>query len=145
MKQLAHVVSVEESSVTVRVRKTSGCNSCSSSTGCSTATAAKLFSKEGEAILSVKSNLDVNPGDPVYLVITDRSYRLLAFRAYGLPLIGFVLGALLGANHAENLNLSNDLAALITGLLGGSAGIWLGRQTGLNTADDEDVLRLEKI
>ncbi len=126
MKQLAHVLEVNGEEVSVLVRRRSGCNSCEKSDHCATGQIGQMLDGKGD-VIRLRSKLRLKAGEPVMLVLPDNLYRNLAFKAYGLPLLGFLLGAIAGTWLAFRLDWPADVLAFVLGVGSGWLGLRLGR------------------
>ena len=144
MKKLAHVLEVNGNRISVLVRRSSGCNSCEKSAACGTGQVNQMLDSPAQEI-ELTSNLDVKPGEPVLLVMPDNLYRNLAFKAYGLPLGGFLLGALAGTALALRWGWPADLLAFVLGVSAGWLGLRLGRWWTESDPRSQQPFTLEKI
>jgi sigma-E factor negative regulatory protein RseC len=103
----------------VWVEKTSG-PSCGSSCAqpCATAAVADYLGKS-RARIAVLSPIEVRPGDRVVIGIEEDALIKGSLSVYLVPLIGLLVGAILGKAIGGSLfSIATDAAALIGGLLG---------------------------
>ncbi len=144
MKQLAHVLEVDGEEISVLVRRASGCNSCDKRSSCGTGQVNQMLEGQGE-VVRLKSSLSLKPGEPVMLVIPDHLYRNLALKAYGLPLGGFLLGALTGTYLALRWSWPVDVLAFVLGVGAGWLGLRLGRYWTESDPRVQQPFHVEKI
>jgi len=117
LEQSAEVMQMAADGVWVRAVEPSGCGVCAGQ-GCSSRRIAELFQRTPR-LFQVDCDLALAPGDRVVVGIASGSVLKSALRAYGVPLLLMLTGALL----AQGL-VGGDAAALAGLLLGGLAG-WL--------------------
>lgn len=79
----------------IRTQRESGCGGCQSEQTCGTSTLARLFSMGTQPLLKLPNDIQARPGDQVELALDGHSLIGQAFIAYGLPLVGLFMGALL--------------------------------------------------
>lgn len=131
LKERGVVVAIEGDNVFVETQRSTGCSGCSSESGCGTSALSKLFSNTGRAPLKVKSDLKCVVGDSVELALDESRLLQHSFMAYGLPLIGLFLFAIVFSKLASGFAVSPglvDLFSIIGGGLGLFAGWWLTRR-----------------
>jgi sigma-E factor negative regulatory protein RseC len=75
------------------------------------------------APIQLQNTVGAQVGDQVELVIADEALLRQSIWAYGVPLTGFFIGALLA-----QASLHHELAALLGALVGMSCGWWLTRR-----------------
>ena len=120
------VVGIEKGFILVETQRQSACGGCHSESGCGTSALAKLFSKTGSAPIKMVNHLHAKQGDRVLLKLDESRLVLHAFMAYGLPLIGlFVSAILLKLAGLSLLELSERMAELLS-ILGGGLGLFAG-------------------
>lgn len=120
------VVGVEGESILVKTQRQSACGGCQSESGCGTSALAKLFSNTGSAPIKMANHLNAKQGDRVLLKLDESRLVLHAFMAYGLPLIGlFVFAILLKFAGLSLLEMSERTAELLS-ILGGLFGLFAG-------------------
>ncbi len=113
-RTIGTVVRVEGERIWVATQRQSSCGGCAARGACGTGVLESLFSARN-APIELKAPAGVRTGDQVALVLSERALLKQGFWAYGVPLIGFFVGALL-------LQPAGELAALagaLTGLVGG--------------------------
>ena len=120
------VVGVEGASILVKTQRQSSCGGCQSESGCGTSALAKLFANTGSAPMKVENTLDAKLGDQVILKLDESRLVLHSFMAYGLPLIGLFLFALLLKWTGLSLLNMNDGQAELLSILGGVFGVFSG-------------------
>ncbi len=144
MKQLAHVVEVKGDRVSLLVRRAAGCKQCGQSDQCATGQANQMLQGDGE-LIQLRSSVPVKAGEPVMLVMPDTLYRNLALVAYGLPLAGFLAGAVAGTWLALRQGWPVDLLAFVTGVAAGWLGLRFGRWWTERSPRAREPFHIEKL
>lgn len=122
------VVAVEDSFVLIKTQQQTGCSGCSSESGCGTAALSKLFTSTRRAPLKVLNTLQAKVGDQVELTLDESKLVKHSFMAYGMPLVGLFVFAILlkvlgqaffgvAEEHADLLSISGGLLGLFAGWL----------------------------
>ncbi len=120
------VVDQQGDFVWVKTQRQSACGGCQSESGCGTSALAKLFSNTGSAPIKVENTLQAKVDDQVLLKLDESRLVLHAFMAYGLPLLGlFILAILLKWAGLTLLSIETEQAELLS-IVGGIAGLFLG-------------------
>lgn len=118
------IESVSGRSVTVHLASRSGCGACDIGRGCGLGPLLTLFARGGprRVRVPVAASVPLVEGDRVRFAISNGRLAGLAAAAYGLPLLGLMLGAAI-AN-----TILPDAADLATagGAAAGAALAWLG-------------------
>ncbi|MEW6119728.1 MAG: SoxR reducing system RseC family protein [Pseudomonadota bacterium] len=117
LEQTAEVITVSPEGTWVRAVESSGCGTCGGQ-GCSTRRIAEIFQDRPRGFV-VQSSLPLEPGDRVVVGIAPGSVLSGAVRAYGLPLVAMLAGALM----ANTLFPGDGPAA--AGLVAGGMFGWL--------------------
>ena len=99
----------------IRTQRESGCGGCQSESTCGTSTLARLFSMGNQPLLKLPNDIKARPGDQVELALEGHSLINQAFMAYGLPLVGLFIGALLALWLWPN---SGDISTIMGSFLG---------------------------
>lgn len=120
LEQTAEIIRTAPEGVWVRAVEPSGCGTCGGH-GCSSRRIAELFQRRPRQFL-VDCDLSLSPGDRVVVGIARGSVLNSALRAYGLPLVLMLAGAL----AAQALH-PGDVSAVAGMLLGGAVGALLAR------------------
>ncbi|WP_028486382.1 SoxR reducing system RseC family protein [Thiomicrorhabdus chilensis] len=120
------VVELDGAFALVDVQRQTGCGGCQSQAGCGTATLSKLFSPNRSAPVRVLNTLDAQVGDRVVVSLDESQVVRQAFMAYGLPLIGLFLVAIVLKFMAQTLFSMTALQLDLVAILGGAAGLVLG-------------------
>jgi sigma-E factor negative regulatory protein RseC len=115
LEQTAEVIKAASDGIWVQAVEPSGCGTCGGQ-GCSTRRIAELFQRTPRHFL-VDCDLSLSPGDRIVVGIADGSVIKGAMRAYGLPLLLMLAGALLA-----QAAYPGDGAAVIGMVLGGVVG-----------------------
>ncbi|MDA3808120.1 MAG: SoxR reducing system RseC family protein [Thiomicrorhabdus sp.] len=113
----------------VDAQRQSGCSGCASSSGCGTSALATLFTNASQSAIKVRNRLNVQVGDHVILTLDESLLIKHSFMAYGVPLMGlFLFAVLFSVLSVRVLDASDtvaDIAAIIGGFLGVALGWWL--------------------
>jgi sigma-E factor negative regulatory protein RseC len=120
LEQTVEVIKTAPDGIWVRAVEPSGCGTCGGQ-GCSSRRIAELFQRKPRLFL-VDCDLSLAPGDRAIVGIADGSVLKSALRAYGMPLVLMLAGALLAQAVQPG-----DGPALIGMLLGGMVGWLAGR------------------
>jgi len=124
--QLAEVVEDDQGSRWARFSSLTACERCLAGEGCGAGVFSRLFSRH-QARLPLPPDSRLRPGQRIRVGISTSELLLMAFLLYGLPLIGFFIGAavfhVMFPDHAWR-----DLAALLGGLLAGALSFLPARQ-----------------
>lgn len=120
------VVALEGDTVFVKTQRQSSCGGCQSESGCGTSALAKLFSNTGSAPIRMRNTLNAKQGDRVLLKLDESRLVLHAFMAYGLPLIGLFLGAIVLKSAGQSLFQLSETSAELLSILGGLVGLIAG-------------------
>lgn len=128
LTESGEIISLDGQFAYVQVQKQSGCHGCASSGTCGTSALARYFSDSSRGLIKVNNTVGGAVGDRVELSLDESQLVKHAFMAYGLPLLGlFVFAVLFKALGLQFFNLNElyqDIAAIIGGLLGVVLG-WL--------------------
>ena len=94
MKEKFEVIEIENQTMTLKVNRSGGCNSCSASGGCGTGILANYF--DHYSIFNKPLQAGVSVGDQVELEISSAELFWRAFQLYLLPLLALFAGSGLG-------------------------------------------------
>mgnify|MGYP001160586365 CR=1 FL=1 len=94
----------------IRVMKSGSCSSCSEKGSCH-----MRLGGEKPIIIDVENHLGAKPGDFVELAIPTRSLLKLSFAVYFVPVLAFVLAAVIGGEYGHLAHLSPDAASIVSG------------------------------
>jgi sigma-E factor negative regulatory protein RseC len=112
------VARVEGDRAWVESNRASACEQCSSGAGCGTRLFASVFGAKPVQI-AVPNSLGVRVGELAILGLPEQLMVLGSLRLYLLPLLGLMLGAILGAALDEWLAVGfAELWSILLGLLG---------------------------
>jgi sigma-E factor negative regulatory protein RseC len=114
----ARVIDADKTSVTLQIHHQQGCQSCSLSNACGTASLGRLIGFRGLEI-RLENTLGLNAGDQVILSIPDRAYLLASLLIYMLPLLVMLMVAAIFDFFGFN-----DGWVAVSGALGLGAGLW---------------------
>ncbi len=94
MKEKFEVIEIENQTMTLKINRSAGCNSCSASGGCGTGILANYFNHY--SVFSKPLQVGVSIGDQVELEISSAELFWRAFQLYLLPLLALFAGSGLG-------------------------------------------------
>ncbi|MDC9714467.1 MAG: SoxR reducing system RseC family protein [Gammaproteobacteria bacterium] len=94
MKEKFEVIEIENQMMKLKVNRSSGCHSCSASSGCGTGILANYFDHYSVFNKPLKNGVAV--GDFVTLEITSNELFYRAFQLYMSPLLLLFAGGILG-------------------------------------------------
>lgn len=118
------------------------CGACSSKANCAGADSRSVLVDAAKPsnrrrVLRLPNVIRAQPGDSVLIRAADGMVFKAVWRAYGIPLMLGLLGAVLGFGMANE-----DMAALLGLLSGLLAGIVLLRKRGLEASSGEPILSM---
>ncbi len=99
MQQTGKVLEVADGYALVQFQRTKACGNCN----------ACMSLGDGMAAVRIRNTLDARPGDQVHIQLHANSFLKATAIAYGVPLLGLLVGVILGA-------LISDIAAICMGL-----------------------------
>lgn len=95
MKEKFEVIEIENTTMVLKVNRSSGCHSCSASAGCGTGILASAFGHATTFNKPLEPGVAV--GDYITMQISSSELFYRAFQLYMLPLLALFMGALIGA------------------------------------------------
>ena len=125
LTEQGQIVSIEAEFAYVQVQVTSGCNGCASSSSCGTSALAGYFKGGSRGLIKVKNSTQGRVGDTVTLKLDQSQLIKQAFMAYGIPLLGLFIFALLFLGVGGELGLTESMQELAS-IVGGFIGVVLG-------------------
>ncbi len=119
-KQLAMVTKIASKGLTeVLTERHSACGGCQTTHGCATCLSdSKIKAK-------VNNPIHARPGDVVEIFMDNRAVWQGAAILYGFPLMGLIIGAVIGASFPGEWFANESTAAVLAGLAGLLAGLVL--------------------
>lgn len=94
MKEKFEVIEIKNQTMTLKVNRSGGCNSCSASGGCGTGILANYF--DHSSIFNKPLQSGILVGDMVTLEISSAELFWRAFQLYIMPLLVLFMGAGIG-------------------------------------------------
>jgi sigma-E factor negative regulatory protein RseC len=130
IEENAQVVRVDGEGIWVRTVRRSTCSGCSAQQGCGTAVLSKVLGNR-RTLVRVLSDLPLREGEQVVIGISGQALVRGSLAVYAVPLLGLLLGAVLGqAGAGQGLWPNVESASLVCGMGGLAAGLlWLKRFT----------------
>lgn len=120
----AMVIRAETDYAWVEPERDGGCQACAVRSGCGTRALGQVLGRRQSA-LRVRDPLSSAPGDRVVVAIADEVLLWSSLLMYGLPLVAMISGAALAQAW-----VGNELAAVLGGGVGLTAGLWLAARWG---------------
>lgn len=113
-REVVEVSEVTPGGVWVKTSRQTACGSCSARAGCGQ----HALSQLGRPVsLWVSTDLPLKIGQQVTISLPKGGVALSALMLYGLPLIGVLLGAMLGQPWGDGAALVGALIAMIAGFI----------------------------
>lgn len=114
MEEIGVVKEVKGSFIRVEMRRTPQCERCGMC----------IQGADNQTLLlDVENSVNAQPGDRVRLALSGGSIIAASFWVYGMPLIGLVIGSIVGTYGARYVNALEKYFPLIGGFLGLCAGV----------------------
>ncbi|OOZ42024.1 Fis family transcriptional regulator [Solemya pervernicosa gill symbiont] len=125
IEEQAQVVRVESGEVWVETQRKSSCGSCAANRGCGTAVLSKVLGNRTTPI-RVICDVPVGVGDQVVIAIREEALVRGSLAVYMVPLLGVLLGAMLGEWMAPQLGTAVEMSTIVGGITGMLIGLfWL--------------------
>lgn len=119
MKEQFEVIALENETMTLKVNRSSGCHSCSASSGCGTGILANYFDHYSTFNKPIENGVTV--GDFVTLEIPSSELFLRAFMLYIFPILALFIGSYTGMS----LFPETELWQISFGILGFTSALLL--------------------
>lgn len=129
------IVAVDGDRAEVLTRRRSSCGGCEVRGACGTSLLDRLLGRR-EVRLDALNRVDAGIGDEVVVGVPEDGVLIGAFVAYILPLLGLLLGAILGQTAAEALGTSGQLLSILGGAGGLAVGLGWVRRFGRSGRSD---------
>ena len=117
MPRIGTIVQVTGDHALIETTRRGICDGCSDHAGC--AVEGDPVSGAIEKVLA-RNPIQAVPGDRVEFELTGHTELRLSLLVWGVPLVGLMAGAAVGANLHEAIHLGRDVATLL-GAVGGGA------------------------
>jgi sigma-E factor negative regulatory protein RseC len=126
LQETAKIVRIEDTAVWVETQRKSACGNCVAKNGCGVSVLDKLFGNK-RSILRVLAEPGYKLGDEVVIGIREQALVRGSLAVYCVPLLGLMLGSLVGTLAAnKGLTANSELSAIVMGVAGFVAGLlWL--------------------
>ena len=130
IEEQAVVLTCSGEYASVEAYRRTACNNCSAESSCGTSLLAKSFGNRPTQIKAL-NRIGAQPGEQVIIGLEENALVRSAFMLYAVPLMAFILAALVGQIAADRFHTPGmELISLFLGLLGLSAGlIWVKHRT----------------
>jgi sigma-E factor negative regulatory protein RseC len=119
------VVAIEAGIAEVEIIRRSTCGACSARSGCGVSLLDRVLGRRPQRLLLV-DKLKVSPGDEVIVGIPEGALLKAAVVAYMIPLLGLLVGAIIGDLPSLSGAMDQGLP-LLTGAIGFAAGLIVTR------------------
>ncbi|RJG37969.1 SoxR reducing system RseC family protein [Motilimonas pumila] len=122
------VISSRNGEVEIACQVQTACHSCKAKSNCGTSALAKVFPGQTQ-VVKLKAQQNYEPGQKVELNIAEIALVKAAIAVYGIPLVGLMLGAILGFQLITWFNFptswfSPDIGAIIGAVFGLISGLF---------------------
>lgn len=140
IEERARVIGVEGGIAEVVAEQTEACTACSAKGGCGTSLLAGWFPKR-RLVFRLSNDIGASAGDTVIIGLEEGYLQRGSALLYAVPLVGLLLGAVIGEQFSMRMGHSSELAAVLMGLLGLIGALWLVRRltTAANGGADRGV------
>lgn len=135
MEELAEVVAIDGTQMTLVSQVKSSCNSCTQVDSCASGQIAKAIPHKKlsftlaypQSLASHLSDTSINIGDCVVLMLPEVDVLRSAWQVYLSPLVGLFTFSAVGQLLLNHQVLTHELQALLIGVLGGYLGYRLAK------------------
>ncbi len=103
------VVSVDGGMVRIKSRRTEACDHCAAKDGC------RVMGGGKDMEFNVENTLGANVGDQVQVTVSDAAFLRVIFLVYLVPIMGLMVGAVLGQELGESMGYDPSMTAAILG------------------------------
>ncbi len=120
LSECAEIIQLHEDGLTVRSRRPAACAKCERGEGCGGGLVGRLLRNPDQTLfVNTQPDSAWEKGQSVQLLIPASTVLRLAAVAYGLPLLGVMLGALIASFVSENnaLTILSAVAGLVAGIV----------------------------
>ncbi len=138
--QQGRLIAINARRALVEVKSGRGCAACRAGKGCGMAIFSGWFAR-GPIRLTLAARADWNVGDRIELRISPGALVRLAWTVYGVPLLLLLAGLGSGALVAPLGGVNPDIGAVVGGVFGLAAGLWLLRRHAATSLPLEAVRR----
>lgn len=121
LEESAKVIAIVDNNVIVESIVKSSCSACKQVDNCGSGQVAKAIPHR-KLVVNLVNDLNVKLGDEVILGIPEGSLLASAWQVYFLPLLGFILFAVLGQYSSIWLNISHEFLTIIAAFIGAFIG-----------------------
>lgn len=108
MKEIGEIIELEGNQAIVRIQRSSACGKCG---------ACKFGASRDGMLLSTYNHLNGKPGDFVEIELESSSIVKASIIVYLIPLLGLIIGVVVGYFLAGFFNLDSGLLGAIGGIL----------------------------
>lgn len=135
IEESALVVALEGNDLAwLETQRQSACGQCAVNKGCGTGSIAQLLGKRYTRVLALNQAGAV-VGDRVIVGVPEQALVRGALWVYMLPLLGLLLGAVVGRQWAAGVS-SGEAASILCGIAGLALGFWAVRRHARRTVRD---------
>ncbi len=129
MQRHGQVIQEGQGTITVQLESQAGsCGGCASKSQCGIGILGAGKSQRGMEQIELPNNCDAAVGDNLVISVADGTAMRSVLLSYGLPILGFIAGAIGGNRVAGWLPANADLVSGLTALLLGSVGWFVARR-----------------
>ncbi len=137
IEETGRLVSCDGAYAWVETQRKSACGSCPVNKGCGTNALSKMY---GDKFSRVKAlnRIEAKVGEIVVLGLAEEALVRGSMMMYGVPLLGLIVGGVVGAALAEALALTNvDVLSALLGIVGLVVGFYIVSLFNRRVAKDE--------
>lgn len=141
IEETAQVVETSGEFAWVETEPKSGCSTCATSSGCGSASIARLF-RRSPTRLKVVNSVGARPGDEVVIGIEESALLSGALAMYMLPLVLLIMCAAIGEWLAQSWSAGSwpvghtQIISITLGIAGFASGLAWARRLGSRMAGD---------
>ncbi len=125
LEEEGKVISVQGDVAEVVPETKSTCGSCSAKSGCGTSLLSSLFPQRQRAFRA-RNRVNARQGDRVLIGLDESALQIASLLVYLAPLVGLIVGGMIGTKVAETLMLESAEFLSITAGAAGFAGVLFG-------------------
>jgi sigma-E factor negative regulatory protein RseC len=137
IEESGEIIACEGEYAWVETQRKSACGSCSVNKGCGTGALSKMYGDKFSRVKALNP-ISAHQGEVVILGLAEEALVRGSLMMYGVPLVGLILGAVLGVAIAESMALeSSDGVTALLGIAGLALGFYVVRLFNQRVARDE--------
>jgi sigma-E factor negative regulatory protein RseC len=127
IEETAIAIDIDGENITVESEIKSACSGCQQVDNCGSGQVAKAFPQH-KLTLTLTTDLPLSIGDSVIIGLSEKHLLRSAWQVYVWPLMGLIIGAILGQWLVEQEVFPHELLAIILAGFGGYLGFLLAKR-----------------